>query len=122
MSNELSTPKILFCPADTNHDFLAIFWTNLVAQNVSYFVGLDANANHSQALLAGDENFAISGRPVKPGLLLLATNAPVSWTAARHVNHGNIGLVDGSVWQTDDRKLVQKLIETGLATNRLAIP
>ena len=122
MTNELSTPKILFCPADTNHDFLAIFWTNLVAQNVSYFVGLDANANHSQALLAGDENFAISGRPVKPGLLLLATNAPVSWTAARHVNHGNIGLVDGSVWQTDDRKLVQKLIETGLATNRLAIP
>jgi hypothetical protein len=38
------------------------------------------------------------------------------------VNQGNIGLTDGSVSQTDDQLLVQKLIETGVATNRLALP
>jgi hypothetical protein len=38
------------------------------------------------------------------------------------VNQGNIGLADGSVWQTDDKLLVQKLIATGVATNRLVLP
>jgi len=122
MTNELSTPKILFCPADTNHDFVTLFWTNLIAQNVSYFIGLDADTNHSQAFLSGDDNFALGGVPVKSGLLKLSTNAPIAWTAARHVNQGNIGFYDGSVSQTDDQQLFQKLIETGLATNRLAIP
>jgi prepilin-type processing-associated H-X9-DG protein len=40
----------------------------------------------------------------------------------RHVNQGNIGLVDGSVRQTDDQRLVQELIETGVTANRLAVP
>jgi prepilin-type N-terminal cleavage/methylation domain-containing protein/prepilin-type processing-associated H-X9-DG protein len=122
MSNELNTPKILFCPMDPNHDFAAIRWTNFTAKNVSYFIGLDANTNRSRELLSGDDNFAIGGVPVKSGLLEISTNAPITWTAARHKFAGNIGLADGSVQQANDQLLVQKMIESGLATNRLAIP
>jgi prepilin-type processing-associated H-X9-DG protein len=122
MSNELNTPRLLTCPADTKHVFAKSFGANLTANNASYFIGLDAIMNRSPAFISGDDNFAIDGRPVKPGLLLLTTNAPVSWTATRHLNGGNIGLADGSVWSTDDKQLVQRLVETGLATNRLAIP
>ena len=122
MSNELSTPKILFCPADTNHVLAKNFGANFTTKNISYFIGLDANTNRSQAFISGDDNFAVGGVPVKSGLLEISTNAPITWTATRHKFAGNIGLADGSVQQANDQLLVQKMIETGLATNRLAIP
>ena len=122
MSNELSTPKILFCPADTNHVLAKNFDANFTAKNVSYFVGLDADTNRSKVFFSGDDNFAVGGIPVKSGLLKLPTNAPVTWTAARHKFTGFIVLADGSARHTDDKLLVQELIETGLATNRLALP
>jgi prepilin-type processing-associated H-X9-DG protein len=122
MSNELSTPKILVCPADNSRVAATNFSTDFNNGKISYFTGLDAAEEYPQRFLSGDDNFAIGGIPVKSGLLALLTNAPITWIAARHTNQGNIGLADGSVWQTDDKQLVQKLIETGLATNRLAIP
>jgi len=122
MTNELSTPRVLWCWWDTSHKMAPYFSTGLTAKNISYFIGLDAGTNSPQAFLCGDDNFAISGVPVKSGLLKISTNTPITWTAARHVNQGNIGLTDGSVSQIDDKLLVQELIETGIATNRLAIP
>jgi prepilin-type N-terminal cleavage/methylation domain-containing protein/prepilin-type processing-associated H-X9-DG protein len=136
MSNELENPRLLYCPCDTDHSVFPIAPGPLIINidsagsnfsgdlknHVSYFVGLDADTNRPKAFLSGDDNFAVGGVPVKSGLLEISTNAPITWTAARHVNQGNIGLADGSVWQTDDKLLVQKLIETGVATNRLAIP
>ena len=122
MSNELSTPLLLFCPMDTIHTFTETFGVNFTAKNISYFIGLDADTYRFQAFLCADDNFAIGGVPVKSGLLEISTNAPIAWTAARHKFAGNIGFPDGSVSQTDDKLLVQKLIETGVATNRLAIP
>ena len=122
MSNELSTPRILVCPADADRSVANGFVSGFDNSHVSYFAGLDANDLEWQGLLSGDDNFAINGRPVKSGLLLLATNAPVSWTDARHVNQGNIGLADGSVQTTGSSSLRQLLVQTGVATNRLAIP
>jgi len=122
ISNELSTPKILFCPADTIHTITNFFGVNFTAKNISYFVGLDADTNRSKVFFSGDDNFAVGGIPVKSGLLKLPTNAPVTWTAARHKFTGFIVLADGSARHTDDKLLVQELIETGVATNRLAIP
>jgi hypothetical protein len=134
MSNELSTPKILWCPADT----LRIWATNFYAlnnSNVSYFVGLDAEARKPQVLLSGDDNFAIGGIPVKSGLLALSTNIPIAWSSGRHNAYnshfwtpardrfaGNIGLADGSAQQVTTDGLQQALQQTGVATNRLAIP
>jgi hypothetical protein len=133
MSNELTTPNVLFCVTDTNHILATKFGVNFIAKNVSYFVGLDANTNSPQAFLSGDDNFEIAGVPVKSGLSQFPTNANVAWTSGRHISYkehfwtptrsmGNIGLADGSVWPTDDKFVVQKLQATGLATNRLAIP
>ena len=123
MSNELSTPRILVCPEDTNR-IAAHSLAGLAARaNISYFVGVDAASDLTPRLfLSGDGNFAIGGAAVSSGLLPLWTNAPVSWTTLRHVDNGNLALADGSVFQTDGKLLIQMLCETGLATNRLALP
>jgi prepilin-type processing-associated H-X9-DG protein len=58
--------------------------------------------------LSGDDNFEISGVPVKSGVLELSTNmaaywldVPVDWTDTRHKPRlGNIGFADGSARET----------------------
>jgi prepilin-type processing-associated H-X9-DG protein len=122
MSKQLSTPKILHCPSDANGFAATNFSTDFNNRNVSYFVGLDADTNHPQALLSGDDNFEIGGVPVKSGLLQFSTNTPIAWTTARHNRAGNIGLADGSVQAFSNSGLTNWLQKTGLATNRLAIP
>jgi prepilin-type processing-associated H-X9-DG protein len=54
--------------------------------------------------------------------LELPTNAPIAWSAARHKFSGNYGLADGSVYQVTTNGLRHALQQTGLATNRLALP
>ena len=122
MSNELITPKVLYCPADINGFSATNSWGGLNNQTISYFVGLKADTNHTQAFLAGDDNFEIGGVAVKSGLLEFSTNTPVAWTAARHKFSGNIGLADGSVFSATISGLSNLVHQTGLATNRLAIP
>jgi len=121
MSNELYTPKSLVCPADTNRIAATNFTTDLKGK-ISYFVNIDAEEMYPQMLLCGDDNFEIGVVPVKSGLLQLSTNAPISWTAARHKFIGNIGLADGSVQMVNNSGLTNLLHQTGLATNRLALP
>ena len=122
LSNELNTPKILRCPADESRVAATNFTTGFSARNISYFVGLDADTNHPQMFLSGDDNFAIGGVPVKSGLLEFSTNALIAWTAERHKNAGNIGRADWSVETPDNSGLTNLLQQTGVATNRLAIP
>lgn len=124
MSNELSTPMVLFCYEDFKslHQPTNSF-EGMTSKNVSYFVGLDAGTNYSSnSLLSGDANLTLSGAPVKPGLLNLASNAPVGWTAKNFHRDGNIGLNDGSVQEVTSSQFTHRLVSSGLATNRLAIP
>jgi prepilin-type N-terminal cleavage/methylation domain-containing protein/prepilin-type processing-associated H-X9-DG protein len=122
MSNELSTPKILICPADTSRFAATNFTAGFDNSNVSYFVGVDAAEEFPQRIISGDDNFEIGGVPIKSGLLELPTNMPIAWTAARHKFAGNIGLADGSVREVSISELTNLFNQTGLATNRLAIP
>jgi prepilin-type processing-associated H-X9-DG protein len=125
MSNELTTPKILYCPADKGRVAETSFQTGFNNENVSYFVSLDSSTNSAHALLSGDANFAINSAPVKSGLLELYTNTPVTWTSARHYIKCNIVMADGSVvggGNPNTPDLTNLLSQTGLATNRLAIP
>jgi len=69
MSNELSTPRILVCPGDTNRP-VAADWASFTSANCSY------------------EYLAPNGSPADPTRVL-----------ARCPIHGNIGLCDGSVQQ-----------------------
>jgi len=122
MSNELSTPKILYCPRDTNGDYAATF-EGLARSNVSYFVGVDVTNDASpMALISGDCNLLVRRRPVPSGLATIWTNDPVTWSAARHVRSGNLGLGDGSVQQATSANLQHYFESSGWATNRLAIP
>lgn len=124
MSNELFTPKILFCPSDSARDY-ATNWDGTLAKKISYFIGLDAkggDGHNAAQLLSGDDNFETNGIAVKFGLLALGTNTPPSWTKARHNRAGNIGLNDGSVQPTTTSSLRTYWQQTGVATNRIFIP
>ena len=134
MSNELSTPKVLFCPNETNAKrkpaivfdigtplgAVQIPLTNDLS--VSYFIGMDANQTNSAMILSGDDNLTVAGKPPKPGLLPLWTNTPVAWTSKRHDSHGNVALADASVRVPNNQEFRQILNNTGHATNRLAMP
>jgi prepilin-type N-terminal cleavage/methylation domain-containing protein len=135
MSNELGTPKLLICLADTHRIAATNFTTDFNNSHISYFVGLDADETHPKMLLSGDDNFDIGGVSVKSGLLQLLTNTGIAWDSSRHVLPnvhfwtparekfiGNIGLTDGSVQTVTVQGLQQALQQSGIATNRLAIP
>jgi hypothetical protein len=121
MSNELSTPKILVCPADTRT--AANNFIRLKNQNVSYFVGLDAADPNPQMLLDGDRNLTSDNAP-ENGILKLVPGGPLSWTETIHVNQGNLGLADGSVQQFSNSALREALKNSGAATNtwRISLP
>ena len=135
MSNELSTPKVLYCSLNRAH-FVTNSFAGLTSSNISYFVGVDVtNELNPQMILTGDANLAINGVPVKSGLLKLTQDSSVSWASGRHMTDrhllmlpvhnqpiGNIGLADGSVQQDTIADLQTAVSQTCLATNRLDIP
>jgi type II secretory pathway pseudopilin PulG len=121
ISNELGTPKILICPADTRtaaNDF-----ARLKNQNVSYFVGLEANDIYPGRFLDGDRNITGESAP-ENGILKLVPGQKVNWTSAIHRNQGNIGLSDGSVQQYTSSGLQSALQVSGDPTNtwRISLP
>ena len=142
MSNELMSPKILFCPTDkkriqaTTFDRKdpsigkrggTLFSSNT---NVSYFVGLDAKDTLPSMFLSGDDHFLVGGTniygyggsPAPSGILSLTTNTPIAWNDTRHMRQGNVGLADGSVQGFSSNALRNALANTGVETNRLAMP
>ena len=121
MSNELSTPKILTCPADTRQ--MAANFIRLRNQNVSYFVGLDASDASPQQFLDGDRNITGGSAP-ENGILKLVPGGPAGWDATIHNEQGNLGLADGSVQQCSSIGVREFLKNSGEATNiwRLALP
>lgn len=123
MSNRISSPSALFCPADDKQP-ATDFSTGFTGKNVSYFIGLDARRNNPLSILSGDCNFDVGGVPAKPGLLRFSTNSGISWSNARHRQRGNFTFADGSVSQSSlNFSPLNKLMEeTGLATNRFALP
>ena len=120
MSNELSTPKILACSADTRKP--APGFSVLSNANISYFVGLDAKESAPDVLLAGDRNLMTNGVPVGSGLLQLTASRTVGWTVQIHNNAGNAAFGDGHVDSLTNNRLHEQLINSGGSTNRLLIP
>jgi prepilin-type processing-associated H-X9-DG protein len=121
MSNELTTPRILICPADQRNE-ATDFGSSFGNTNISYFINLDAAKANPQMLLFGDDNFEMGGVSVEAGLLQVSTNTPIAWSAARHGHAGNVALTDGSVQQLTTSGLQQAFQNAGAAINRIAIP
>jgi hypothetical protein len=118
MSNELSIPKVLLCPAATDHSLAKDFQAGFSRKYISYFVNLDAVEANPQMMLFGDDNFVIGGVPVNPGFLKVPANASIGWSATRHRFSGNVAITDGSVQQLTIPGLQQALQNT----NRILIP
>jgi len=134
MSNELTTPKILLCGAESDR------WRKMASRfenplpagaanetpfasntNLSYFVGMDAKPDEGSMFLAGDHNVT-NGFRIRNGLLVLVTNKPSGWTAEVHKSQGNILFVDGHVETLPRVGLHEVIGLTGITTNRLAMP
>lgn len=138
LSNELSTPRILVCPADdrvahTNFSMLAgntAAGAYLVNANVSYFVGKDAQEGNPQMLLVGDRNIVGQGpggslpNPIpasgfgNTGAVALGTNFNSStqvpaWTEKLHRSMGNVVMSDGSAQQVTSSRLRGLLRNSG---------
>ncbi len=120
MSNELSTPKVVICPADADR-IDATNFTFFNNSNVSFFYGVDANETNPAALLVGDRNLT-NDLPLKNAVMELTTNQFPRWTKGLHETYGNIGLSDGSVQRVSNSGLRNATINSGLATNRLQMP
>lgn len=122
MSNELSTPKILYCPADTARE-PALDFKRLKNRNISYFVGLEANDMNPQMFLDGDRNLT-GPNPPENGVLTLVPGQKVEWTTEIHNQNGNLGLSDGSVQQCTSALATSLLSNSGESTNNwhLALP
>jgi prepilin-type N-terminal cleavage/methylation domain-containing protein len=110
MTNELSTPKILYCPSDSlgTHAVVNTWPIDPKGANMSYFVGLYAAEPYPQMILLGDHNVGIggSGTPAtttafKGQIQFYPTVPFMAWTPNDvHMRNGNISLVDGSAAQT----------------------
>ncbi len=57
MSNGLSVPQTINCPADTRAS--AVGWHSLSNSNISYFIGLDAEPKRGNMVVSGDRNLSI---------------------------------------------------------------
>ncbi len=116
------------CPADQSKLPLTNK-TALTDQNLSYFISMDATPALTNAILAGDRNLQIAGKPVKPGLFPLTTNTAIGWTREMHklkrnltwVGCGNVLFVDGHA-QRFEANLPLAIQRQGLVANRLAVP
>jgi prepilin-type N-terminal cleavage/methylation domain-containing protein len=137
LSNELNTPKVLVCQEDWGRIAATNFGDDFNGSHISYFIGVDiTNKDFGQRILSGDDNFLVNGTPVKSGLAYYPTNISIAWGPGRHgdvpVHHfwtpkphsfyGWIGMADGSLQVLGTTGLQAAFAQTGLVTNRLAIP
>jgi prepilin-type processing-associated H-X9-DG protein len=122
MSNELATPKNLFCPAEFEVSYRQpattfsgtkgpgrVPYTNDL--NVSYFIGVDAQESFPRMLLGGDHNLGGNANP--PSTMYLAVpstgtpfiylgtnfvaNQGPAWLDNMHAQRGNVLMADGGV-------------------------
>jgi competence protein ComGC len=121
MSNELSTPKILVCPQDRKRAWGTNWVMGFDNRNVSYFVGLNASETNANSILSGDRYLA-GNRESTNGFLELTSGDTIGWTKKYHDFQGFVAFGDGSVRWLDSPALQKALRNSGVATNRLAIP
>ena len=124
ISNELSTPKIVSCPADPERRVAPNF-NSFDNTNLSYFIGFPADEN-PRSIMAGDRNLTTNGVAVGPGLLHIGTNQNAGFSKKIHNNAGNVLLADGSVQQVTSGRFQETVVNAAMAStnaiNPLLIP
>jgi hypothetical protein len=140
MSNELNTPKVLYCPSEESGRTLATTFAPSVGAaqgipyncdlNVSYAIGVDSQDTFPQMILTSDHNmggvanpptaaFQNSSTAVQAYFVSIGTNFPnpntdkVGWLDSLHSKQGNLGIADGSVQQVTRTKLQDQFKNSG---------
>jgi prepilin-type N-terminal cleavage/methylation domain-containing protein/prepilin-type processing-associated H-X9-DG protein len=139
MSNELTTPRILFCPSDARATYIqgTIFGNSSGSAQgyysdfqASYAIGVDANDAAPNMILTADANLGDGATPpignnvygetssAKGKFITLGTNTtwvPISpgWANSTHALQGNVGFVDGSVQNLTTTQFRSALNKTG---------
>jgi prepilin-type N-terminal cleavage/methylation domain-containing protein/prepilin-type processing-associated H-X9-DG protein len=90
LSGELTTPQMLICPTDTRAP--AMNFAALKNENVSYFVGANADFGKPDSILSGDRNIAASGDRLR-------------WTQELHQFKGNVLFADGHIEEWNNSTL-----------------
>jgi len=147
MSNELSTPKILYCPAEQDGSvrsqattFASTILTagQIPYQNnyvVSYFVGWDASVTSPRMFLDGDHSVgqgtanqntaAPTTATYRNMFISFGTNSATitaAWTdSSQHQKQGNVGMADGSVEDFSISNLRNAAANSGDPTHTTAI-
>lgn len=121
MSNEISSPWVLVCTADSRHP--ATNWSKLSRTNISYFISLDAEETYPQSLLAGDRNVITNGVRIGPGIVKLGSSVTnAGWDRTIHHFLGNIMMADGSVQQLSPARFSDQMRYAGQNSMTLAVP
>jgi prepilin-type N-terminal cleavage/methylation domain-containing protein/prepilin-type processing-associated H-X9-DG protein len=103
LSNELVTPDLLICPADTR--LPATKFSQLQNSNLSYFVNAEADYFKPASILAGDRNLA-SNTFSNPSILHDGDGIRLRWTQELHGFKGNVLFADGHVEKWSDLELI----------------
>ena len=140
ISNELNNPKVLACNGD-NRTKAGTFDRSLPASaqpllnlnQLSYFVGLDADETRPTTLLSGDRNL------MKNNVKAMGSPYQLTWASTGgdltdpradfdqgiHNKAGNIGLADGSAQQVTGQQVtrqIQNALQGGSANVYLQFP
>jgi len=102
LANELITPKVVLCPADTR--LPAPTFAVLKNTNLSYFVGINADYSRPNSILAGDRNLTNDWVPPTTILQFGPTNY-LRWTHELHRFKGNLLFADGRVEEANNLTL-----------------
>jgi prepilin-type N-terminal cleavage/methylation domain-containing protein len=145
-SNELSSPKVIFCNSDGTGTKASSWDPNVAvagslnnANQISYFTGLEADESKPQTILAGDYNVTGPTTPAPTYPSPATTHGAaslVTWNNATttptfdyrptlHNLQGNIGLGDGSASQVNPnslRKQVQSALQGGAPSVTFMLP
>ena len=113
-SNELVSPKLLVCPADTDRVLARDFFSCQLT-NVSYDVGDDAEDKHPNWVLTADRSLAgFEYTGLHDNTACYTISMPTGGQQARwdrNLSHrgdtGNLGFCDGSVQQLKDAGVVR---------------
>jgi hypothetical protein len=132
LSNELSSPRLLACPADASAK-VASTWTTQPggfansgyrANALSYFVAYHVYPASPRDVITGDRDFRPSdstptscGRGVVNTVSVEIGDPKVAWTNALHLASGDLLLSDGSVEVTTQERLTNSLAASEMQTD-----
>lgn len=105
LSNELVTPRLVLCPADTRMP--ASGFNTLQNANLSYVVGLNADPSRPNSVLAADRNLT-NDWTGPSSLIRFGGNYTLRWTAGLHEYKGNVLFADGHVEEVSNPGLLEK--------------